>query len=148
MSIRLRPLCFAVLLAGLSAQASAADLLQAYDLARQSDPQFSASEAQKTAQAEGIVQSRSALLPQISADASFNRNLSSSSGNQVFAGTPTPLNSTYSESGSRSSGLNVRQSVYDHSNYTRLGASNTHRPVIGSCRSSCMPRDQSFTPTP
>ena len=123
MSIRLRPLAFALIIAGLSTQASATDLLQAYDLARQSDPQFSASEAQKNAQAEGIVQSRSALLPQISAEASFNRSLSSSSGNQVFAGSPTPLNSTYSESSNRRSGLNVRQSVYDHSNYTRLGAS-------------------------
>ena len=123
MSIRFRPLALALIIAGVSAQVSAADLLQAYDLARQSDPQFAASEAQKHAQAEGIIQSRSALLPQVSADVSFNRNDTSSSGNQVFAGTPTPLNSTYSESSSRSSGLNIRQSVYDHSNYTRLGAS-------------------------
>jgi len=123
MTIRLRPLAFALIIAGMSAQASATDLVQAYDLARQSDPQFSASEAQKNATAEGIVQSRSALLPQISADVSFSRSTSSSSGNQVFAGSPTPLNSTYSESSNRSSGLNVRQSIYDHSNYTRLGAS-------------------------
>ena len=123
MSIRFRPLALALIIAGVSAQVSAADLLQAYDLARQSDPQFAASEAQKHAQAEGIIQSRSALLPQVSANVSFNRSDSSSSGNQVFAGSPTPLNSTYSESSSRSSGLNIRQSVYDHSNYTRLGAS-------------------------
>ena len=62
MSIRLRPLAFALVLAGLSAQASAADLVQAYDLARQSDPQFAAAEAQKNATAEGTVQSRAALL--------------------------------------------------------------------------------------
>lgn len=123
MSIRLCPLSLALILAGVSAQASATDLLQAYDLARQSDPQFSASEAQRDAQAEGIVQSRAALMPQVSADVSFNRSYSSGSGNQVLAGAPTPLNSTYSESSSRNSGLNVRQSVYDHSNYTRLGAS-------------------------
>lgn len=122
MSIR-RPLFFALILAGLSAQASAADLLQAYDLARQSDPLFSASDAQRNAQQEGIVQSRAALLPQVTADVNFNRSVSSGSGNQVFAGEPTPLNSTYSESSSRSSGVNVRQSIYDHSNYTRLGAS-------------------------
>jgi outer membrane protein len=123
MTIRLRPLTFALLLAGISAQASATDLVQAYDLARQSDPQFAASEAQRAATAEGIVISRAALLPQVSADLTYNRSLSSSSGNQVFAGSPTPLNSTYSESSSRSSGVNVRQTVYDHSNYTRLGAS-------------------------
>ncbi len=123
MAIRLRPLAFALLIAGLSAQAHATDLVQAYDLARASDPQFAASEAQKNATAEGIVQSRSALLPQVSADVTYNKSFSSSSGNQVFAGAPTPTNSTYSESSSRSSGVNVRQSIYDHSNYTRLGAS-------------------------
>lgn len=123
MAIRLRPLAFALLIAGLSAQAHATDLVQAYDLARAGDPQFAASEAQKNATAEGIVQSRSALLPQVTADVSYNRSYSSSSGNQVFAGSPTPTNSTYSESSSRSSGVNVRQSIYDHSNYTRLGAS-------------------------
>jgi outer membrane protein len=123
MSIRLRPLTFALLIAGFSAQASAADLVQAYDLARQSDPQFAASEAQKNAQDEGVTISRAALLPQLSAEVSFNRSLTSSSGNQVFAGSPTPLNSTYSDSSARSSGLTLRQSLYDHSNYTRLGAS-------------------------
>lgn len=123
MSIRLRPLALALIIAGVSAQASATDLLQAYDLARLSDPQLSASEAQRNATAENIVQSRAALLPQLSADLNYNRSLSSSSGNQVFAGSPTPLNSSYSDSSSRSFGLTLRQSVYDRSNYTRLGAS-------------------------
>jgi outer membrane protein len=123
MRLRLRPLTLALALAGISAQASATDLVQAYELARQSDPVIAASEAQKNAQAEGVVQSRAALLPQVTADMSFNRNQSSSSGNQVFAGSPTPLNSTYSESSSRSSGVNVRQSVFDFGTYTRLGAS-------------------------
>jgi outer membrane protein len=123
MTLRLRPLSLALLLAGLSAQAHATDLVQAYDLARAEDPQFAASESNRNAIGENVVQSRSALLPQVSADASFNKSFSSSSGNQVFAGSPTPTNSTYSESSSRSSGLNVRQSIYDHSNYTRLGAS-------------------------
>ena len=123
MSSRLRPLSLALILAGVSAPVSAADLLQAYDLARQSDPLFAATESQRNAQAENIVQARSTLLPQISADANFNRNISSSVGNQVFAGRPTTVNSTYSDSSSRSAGVNVRQSLYDHSNYTRLGAS-------------------------
>ena len=123
MSFRLRPLSLALLLAGLSAQASATDLVQAYDLARDSDPQISASEAEKGAQGEGVVQSRAALLPQLSADLSYNRSQSSGSGNQVFAGSPTPLNSSYSDSSNRSSGITLRQSIYDHSNYTRLGAS-------------------------
>ncbi|KFN42450.1 TolC family outer membrane protein [Arenimonas oryziterrae] len=123
MSLRLRPITFALLIAGLSGQAHATDLLQAYDLARQSDPQFAAAEAQKNAQGEGVVQSRAALLPQISADVTFNDSRGRSSGNQVFAGSATPINSTYSENRSRGSGVNVQQSLYDHSNYTRLGAS-------------------------
>ncbi len=123
MSIRLRPLAFALILAGFTGQASATDLVQAYDKARQSDPQFAASEAQKNATAEGIVQSRAALLPQVSADATYNRSSSNSAGNQVFAGSPTPTTSSSSQNYSRSTGVNIRQSVFDFSNYSRLGAS-------------------------
>jgi outer membrane protein len=121
--MRLSSLALAFALAGISAQAAATDLVQAYDLARNSDPQFASSEALKNAQAEGVVQSRAALLPQITADATFSRSESRSSGNQVFAGTPTPTNSTSSESNSRGTGVNLRQSVFDFSNFTRLGAS-------------------------
>jgi outer membrane protein len=123
MTLRLRPLAFALLLAGISGSAAATDLVQAYDLARAEDPQFAASEASKNATAEGVVQSRSVLLPQISADATFGRSYTSSSGNQVFAGETTGTNSSYSESSRRGSGVNVSQSIYDHSDYTRLGAS-------------------------
>ena len=121
--MRLRPLALALALAGISAPAAATDLVQAYDLAKDSDPQFAASEALKNAQGEGVVQSRAALLPQVTADANFTRSESRSTGNQVFAGTPTPTNSTSGESNSRSTGINLRQSVFDFSNYTRLGAS-------------------------
>jgi outer membrane protein len=123
MTLRLRPLSLALLLAGLSAQAQATDLMQAYDLARQSDPQLAGSEAQKNAQGEGVVQARANLLPQIGASVSINKTEGRSSGNQVFAGSATPINSTYSSSKDRSSGVTINQSVYDHSNYTRLGAS-------------------------
>jgi outer membrane protein len=123
MTLRLRPLSFALLLAGLSAQAHATDLVQAYDLARQSDPQLAASEAQKNAQGEGVVQARANLLPQISGEVSLTKSDGRSSGNQVFAGRTTDINSTYSSSTDRASGVTVRQSIYDHSNYTRLGAS-------------------------
>ncbi|MBP8080628.1 MAG: TolC family outer membrane protein, partial [Arenimonas sp.] len=123
MSIRLRPLAFAIALAGLSAQATAADLLQAYDMARQSDPQFAAAESQKNAAAEGVVQSRAALLPQLTADAAFSDSSTNSTGNQVLAGVPIPANSSTDDSRSRRTGVNLQQSIYDHSNYTQLGAS-------------------------
>lgn len=127
--MRLHPLALALLLTGISAQSQATDLLQAYDLARQSDPQLSAAESQKNAVGEGVVQSRSALLPQISADAT----LSDSSGDRSSIGSsPDPDNpgsvifgqsTGSSDTRSRDLGLNIRQSIYDHSNYTRLGAS-------------------------
>jgi outer membrane protein len=121
--MRIRPLAFALALAGISAQASATDLVQAYDLARNSDPVFASSEALKNAQAEGVVQSRAALLPQVTADATFSRSESRSTGNQVFAGEPTPTNSTSGTSNNRGTGVNLRQSIFDFSNYSRLGAS-------------------------
>lgn len=127
--MRLHPLALALLLTGISAQSQATDLLQAYDLARQSDPVLSAAESQKKAQGEGVVQSRSALLPQISADAS----LTDTSGDRTGLGDiPDPANpgefitgttTSNSESRRRDYGVNIRQSIYDHSNYTRLGAS-------------------------
>ncbi len=123
MSLRLRPLTFALLVAGLSGQAHATDLMQAYELARQSDPQFAASEAQRNASQEGVVQSRSALLPQVNGDITFGDSRGRSSGNQQFAGTTTPISSSYSTGNSRGSGVSVDQSIYNHSNYTRLGSS-------------------------
>jgi len=123
MTLRLSTLSLALLLAGVSAQAHATDLMQAYDLARQSDPQLAGSEAQKRAQGEGVVQSRANLLPQINGSVSINRSQGRNSGNQVFAGQPTSITSTYSNSTDRSSGVQINQSVFDYSNYTRLGAS-------------------------
>jgi outer membrane protein len=127
--MRLHPLALAVLLTGISAQSQATDLLQAYDLARQSDPQLSAAESQKNAQGEGVVQSRSALLPQISADASLTDSNGDSTG---IRSSPDPANpgqvifgpsTGNSNTRNRDLGLNIRQSIYDHSNYTRLSAS-------------------------
>ena len=123
MRFRLRPLTLALALAGLSAQASATDLVQAYDLARNSDPLFASSEALRNAQQEGVVQSRAALLPQVTADVNYNHSEISGSGNSVVAGITSPTNSTFSESSRRGSGVNVNQSVFDFGNYTRLGAS-------------------------
>jgi len=128
MTLRLRPLSLALLVAGLSAGltsnvAHATDLVQAYDLARAEDPQFAAAESNRNAIGENVVQSRSLLLPQVTADVAYNHNQNSNSGSQVVAGLPVASNSTYGDSSSRSSGVNVRQSVYDRSNYTRLAAS-------------------------
>lgn len=120
--MRLHPLALALLLTGISTQSHATDLLQAYELARQSDPQLSAAESQKDAQGEGVVQSRSALLPQLTGDMSYSRSDSDSTGQQVFGASVIPSDSS-NDSTSKSYGFNLRQTIYDHSNYTRLGAS-------------------------
>jgi outer membrane protein len=122
----LRPLSFALLFA-LGGQAAAADLLQAYQLARESDPQLSAAESQRLATGEGVVQSRAALLPQISGSASLSDSDSTSTsfsavpdenGDLVFGRATTD-----SDSRSRSYGVDLQQSLYSHANYTRLRAS-------------------------
>jgi len=123
MRFRLRPLTFALALAGLTAQAHATDLVQAYDLARNSDPQFASSEALRNAQQEGVVQSRAALLPQVSADVTYGHSEISSSGSQVFNGVTSGTNSSANESSRRGSGVNVNQSIFDFSQWSRLGAS-------------------------
>lgn len=118
----LRPLALVFAIAFASG-AQATDLLQAYDLARGSDPQLAAAESQKLAQGEGVVQSRSLLLPQIGGSASIGRSRSDSEGNQVFGGEPFPPSSSESNNRSRSVGVNLSQSIYNHGNYTGLRAS-------------------------
>ncbi|MBB5207930.1 TolC family outer membrane protein [Chiayiivirga flava] len=122
---RLRPLCAALLLSCAAGAAPAADLMQAYDLARQSDPQLAAADANRLVTQEGVPQARSNLLPQISASAGYNRTRSDSEGSRVISIDP-PIISTQagsSENSSRSYGIDLTQSIYDHRNYTNLRAS-------------------------
>ncbi|HEX5694071.1 MAG TPA: TolC family protein, partial [Arenimonas sp.] len=122
MRLSLRPLASAILLATAAGSVSAADLMDAYEMARLSDPVLSAAESRAYAQAEGEVQSRAALLPQLSGDVSYSRTESDSSGSQAFGTVVQPPSVSSSESTSTGWGLSLRQSIYDHSNYTRLGA--------------------------
>ncbi len=126
MTLRLRPIHIALLLALGCASAQAGDLMQAYDLARQSDPQLAGSEANKRAQEEGIGISRSALLPQISASGTLTKNSGSSTSVSTFicsTGVCSGENRGSSDTKNRSETINLQQSIYDHSNYTRLKAS-------------------------
>jgi outer membrane protein len=120
-----RPLVFALALALLPASAFAEDLLQTYELARNADPQLSAAESSRLATREGAVQARSALLPQIDGSASITRSRTDSSRvQQEFNGEPPVLTtfttSSESENTNRNLGINLRQAVYDRSNFTRL----------------------------
>lgn len=124
---RFRPLAFALLLGMAGSASAAADLMQAYELARQSDPQLAAAEANALATGEGIVQARSALLPQINGSASLNDSDDRSTGIGEALnpdGTISFRQSTsFTDSRSRTYSVELRQSLYDHSNYTRLRAS-------------------------
>jgi outer membrane protein len=126
MPLRLRPLAFALLLAGVAAPAAATDLVQAYDLAREGDPQTAIAESQVGVAGENVVQNRAALLPQVNAEVSLDKNTGFSQsidthvvdGDVVFG----PSRGS-SDTKTRTSGVTVRQSVYDRANWTRLGAS-------------------------
>lgn len=125
----LRPLSLALALSltavGVSGSATASDLMDAYRLARDSDPQLSAAEWRKLAQGEGIVQSRAALLPQISASAALNDTQTDTSSSRPISTDP-PITATSvgeNDGRSRNYSIDLRQSIYDRANYTRLHAS-------------------------
>ena len=126
--MRLRPLAIALLVAGFAAPASAADLLQAYELARQGDPQLAAAEARAAAAAAGVAQARAALLPQVNGQASLSENVGDSTSIGTFPDPQNPggvvfgPNTSSSDTRTRSLGVNVRQSIYDHADYARLNA--------------------------
>ncbi len=127
--MRLRSLALALIAAGLALPASAADLMQAYELARKGDPQLAAAEARAAAAQAAVSQTRSALLPQISAQAS----LADNKGDSTSIGTqPDPNNpggvlfgqaTGSSDTRNRSVGINLSQTIYDRADYTRLSAS-------------------------
>jgi outer membrane protein len=125
-SLRLRPLAFALLL-GAAGHATSADLMQAYELARASDPQLAAAEAGSLATGEGVTQARAALLPQIGGSVS----LTDSDGTSSRIGErPNPDGSVsfgptsgFSDTRSRQYSIRLDQSIYDHSDYTRLRSS-------------------------
>jgi outer membrane protein len=124
MSLRPTPLSLALVLS-LAGSANAADLTQAYDLARQSDPQLAAAEARALSQREGIVQSRAALLPQVDITGNFSDSNGDNRSVRPISLNPLFLSSSVSNNDSRTRSWNfgVRQSLYDHANYTALKAS-------------------------
>ncbi|MFZ5637547.1 MAG: TolC family outer membrane protein [Pseudomonadota bacterium] len=107
-----RPLALALALLMLPIGAQAEDLLQSYELARSSDPQLSAAEANRIISREGAVQARAALLPQVNGTASYTR--ADGDDESSTAGTDTSSDST-----TRDVGLRLNQMVYDHSAINR-----------------------------
>ena len=102
-----RPLAFALALALLPAAAQADDLLQSYNNARNSDPQYAAAESNRAVAAERPVQARAVLLPQVGGSVGYDL-ANRGDGNGT--------------SRSASWGLSAQQSVFDYGNYTALRA--------------------------
>jgi len=109
----LRPLAFALAIAVLPAAAHADDLLQSYNNARNSDPQFAAAESTRALAAERPVLARSVLLPQVNGSVGYDlANRGDTDGDGRSDGT----------SRSASWGVNAQQSIFDYGNYTALRA--------------------------
>ena len=111
MRFKATPLALATALVLCSSPSFAVDLLQSYTQARQSDPTLAISESQNSISKEGVVQSRSSLLPQVSAQTGLTRNKSEN--NLQPSSTST----------SRSSNISLTQSLFNWGNYTRLNGS-------------------------
>lgn len=107
-----RLITLAVALA-LPSLASAADLMQTYEMARNGDPTLASAEAGRLSQKEGAVQARAALLPQIAGSASLTRSSSKPDGGQ-WSGSST----------SRDYGLSLSQSVLNFNRYATVRAQN------------------------
>ncbi|MBY8073809.1 outer membrane channel protein TolC [Vibrio fluvialis] len=102
---KLLPLLISATLGGLSATASADDLAQIYDQAKQNDPQLLSAAAQRDAAFEAINSSRSSLLPQINLTAGYNINRS---------------DVDLRDSDKLSAGINFSQELYDRSSWVSL----------------------------
>lgn len=113
-----RPLALALALLVLPLGAQAEDLLQSYELARNSDPQLSAAEANRLISREGAVQARSLLLPQVNGTASYTR-----SDGDDESSAPTVSDGS-SDSTTRDLGVRLNQMVYDHSAINRSRSQN------------------------
>ena len=106
-----RSLALALAAALLPMTASAADLLQVYEMARNGDPQLSAAESTRLYDKEGAVQARAALLPQLNGEASLNRSRTNPNHD---------LTSSSFTSKSRNYTINGSQTVFNFTQFANL----------------------------
>ena len=115
MRFKVTQLTLATTLALASTTSFATDLMQSYTEARQSDPVLAISESQNAISKEGVIQSRSALLPQINGSVGWNKNDSE----QSFNVGPIDESSNTSQTTS----VSLDQSIFNYGNYTQLNSS-------------------------
>ncbi|HWS40969.1 MAG TPA: TolC family outer membrane protein [Arenimonas sp.] len=115
MRFKVTQLALAMTMVFASSSSFATDLMQSYTEARRSDPSLAISESLNSIAQEGVVQTRSALLPQINGSVGWNKNDSE----QSFNVGP----SVTSESTRQNIRAQLDQSIYNYGNYTRLSSS-------------------------
>lgn len=127
--IRIRLLSIA-LLAGCTGVAHGEDLLQIYQLARNSDPTLAGAQANKLATDESVTQARAQLLPQIGINLNFSRARSGDDGDlEVLVDPLDPAQGYMTVDGvrrtvhTRSTSATLNQSILDISKWTALKAS-------------------------
>ncbi len=103
----------------IAGSAQAADLMEVYDKARASDPQFAAAEASRLSAEQSVPLARSALLPQLSGSWSKSRSKNEGS---VFSEELNRFVDSSTTSRNSNKGLTLQQSIYDHGNYMNLRA--------------------------
>ena len=113
MSIRLKTAVVAATALVSSASAQAVDLVGIYELAVNNDPQLLAASFRRDASGEYVTQARSALLPSLSGSGSMTRGDTQTS----ISGFGEISDNDIDQ---ESIGLDLRQTLYDHSNYKRL----------------------------
>ncbi|RMH93112.1 hypothetical protein EBB59_06110 [Lysobacter pythonis] len=115
--MRFRPLALALTAAFAAPLAQAGDLMQTYQLARGHDPQIAAAEAGQRVTAEGEVQTRAAMLPQIGASTGINRSRSTNESGQAIYDPTTGLLISGGQRGStsttRNAGFNIDQMLFN-----------------------------------
>lgn len=124
--MRRSSLTLAIAIAFAPGFAHADDLLQAYNLARNSDPTFAGAEANNRAVKENAVQARAAMLPQISGSVTGSASSSKSDSGTTTTidpntGLPITVNgNSTTNSRSLSSGISLSQMVFDPAANARL----------------------------
>ncbi|ALN84215.1 TolC family outer membrane protein [Lysobacter capsici] len=124
-----RPLALALALVLLPAAASAEDLLQTYELARQGDPVLSAAESNRLATQEDRIQARARLLPSLSGEARLTRSRNDSEANGLVDPTdPTsgiaPGTNVRSDTTSRNYSISASQAIYNRASIKNLQSQN------------------------
>ncbi|KAF1004168.1 MAG: Outer membrane protein TolC [Luteibacter sp.] len=133
--MRLKLFTVAFALAAMPFASHAEDLLEAYRLARANDPTLSQADSQRLASGEGVVQARSALLPQANATLSLNQadpagpsrtQLTDAAGNPLRDAQGRPvLSDDAGHTRTRTLNANITQTVVDFSKLADLKAAHS-----------------------